>query len=109
MAATPLDELDRVRNLALTDANYYPTIIPGVLPIVGANAANPTLELRRWGAEFLAETFASPIWPADQKQKMALTVLDTLKVYLEQVQDRGVIKCAVQTAASIYPLVYRHT
>jgi symplekin len=35
-------------------------------------------------------------------------VLETLKLYLETVQDRGVIKSAIQAAASLYPLVYKH-
>lgn len=108
MSAQTLSQLESARSLALGDGRYYPTIIPGVLPIIGA-ASNPSLEIRRWGADFLAETFASPTWPPDAKESVALTVLDTLKEYLEVVQDRGVIKGAIQAAATIYPLVYRHT
>ncbi|KAF2187032.1 hypothetical protein K469DRAFT_705582 [Zopfia rhizophila CBS 207.26] len=102
-----LGQLESARSLALGDGRYYPTIIPGVLPIIGANA-NATLEIRRWGADFLAETFASPTWPSESKESLGLTVLPTLLEYLEQVEDTGVIKSAVQAAASIYPLIYRH-
>ncbi|ORY08196.1 hypothetical protein BCR34DRAFT_13667 [Clohesyomyces aquaticus] len=103
----PLGQLESARSLALGDGRYYPTIIPGVLPIIGPNA-NASLDTRRWGADFLAETFASPTWPSDAKEPSCLTVLPTLRAYLDD-NDTGVIKSAVQAAASIYPLVYRHT
>ena len=101
-----LSQLEAARNLALGDGRYYPTIIPGVLPIIGASA-NATLQVQRWGAEFLAETFASPAWPAEVKEAAALTVLATLNQYLNA-EDTGIVKHAVQAAASIYPLIYRH-
>ena len=106
-AAQTLGQLESARTLALGDGRYYPTIIPGVLPIIGANA-NSSLEIRRWGADFLSETFASPAWPPEEKQKSALTILPTLNEYLTATEDNAVIKNAIQTAASIYPLVYRH-
>ncbi|KAF2799413.1 hypothetical protein K505DRAFT_294742 [Melanomma pulvis-pyrius CBS 109.77] len=106
-SAQTLGQLESARSLALGDGRYYPTIIPGVMPIIGANA-NASLEIRRWGADFLAETFASPTWPLDAKASCALTVLATLKEYLDVVADSGVIRSAVQAAASIYPLVYKH-
>jgi symplekin len=100
--------LEHARSLALTDSKYYPSLMPGVLPLIGPES-NASLEVQRFGADFLAEMFASPMWPADAKQPIALLVLDTLKYYLDQVPDRGVVKGAVQAAASVYPLVYRHT
>jgi symplekin len=104
-----LDQLEAARKLALVDGANYPNIIPGVLPIVGANS-NATLELRRWGAEFLQEAFSSPTWPPELKESRALGgVLESLREYLDVVQDRGVIKSAILTAATIYPLMYRHT
>ncbi|KAF2196569.1 hypothetical protein GQ43DRAFT_444994 [Delitschia confertaspora ATCC 74209] len=103
-----LQQLESARNLALGDGRYYPTIIPGVLPIIGVHA-NAPLEIRRWGADFLAETFASPTWSLDSKETSCLSVLPTLKDYLDTSEDTGVIKSAVQAAACIYPLVYRHT
>ncbi|KAF2109507.1 hypothetical protein BDV96DRAFT_502484 [Lophiotrema nucula] len=106
-AAQTLGQLESARTLALGDGRYYPTIIPGVLPIIGANA-NSSLEIRRWGADFLSETFASPAWPSEEKQKSALTILPTLNEYLTAVEDNTVMKGAIQTAASTYPLVYRH-
>lgn len=102
-----LGQLQSARALALGDGRYYPTIIPGVLPIIGASA-NADLEIQRWGADFLAETFASPTWASDAKETCSLLVLPTLKEYLHTVEDAWVVKSAVQAAASIYPLVYRH-
>ena len=100
-----IKNLEDARKLVLGDANFYPQIIQGILPIVGSNAR---VELRRWGADFLAETFASPAVSAQQKETLSLTVLEILKVMIENPQeDSTVVKSIVQTAASIYPLVFR--
>ncbi|OCK96924.1 uncharacterized protein K441DRAFT_656220 [Cenococcum geophilum 1.58] len=107
IASETLSQLESARALALSDAAYYNQIVPGVLPIIGAGA-NATLELRRWGADFLAETFASPTLGSEDKQRLSLQVLETLRENLETVDDTGVVKSVVQAAASIYPLVFRH-
>ncbi|TAQ83636.1 hypothetical protein B7494_g8040 [Chlorociboria aeruginascens] len=100
-----IKQLDDARKLVLSDASYYPQIIQGILPIIGPTAR---VELRRWGSEFLAETFASPTVPAAQKETLCLTVLETLKLMIENPQeDNAVVKCVLQAAASIYPLVVR--
>ncbi len=101
-----LAQLDAARNLVLGDAAFYPQIVQGILPIIGAKAR---LELRRWGADFLAETFASPALASQQKERLSLLVLQTLQELLENPgEDAGVVKSVVQAAASIYPLVFRH-
>ncbi|PWY62391.1 hypothetical protein BO83DRAFT_383383 [Aspergillus eucalypticola CBS 122712] len=88
-------QLNAARNLVLGDAAFYPQIVNGVLPLIGASTR---LELRRWGSEFLAETFA--IGP---------NVLQTLREILELPEkDPMVLKHIVQNAASLYPLVFRH-
>lgn len=100
-----INQLNDARKLVLGDANYYPTIISGLLPIVGPGAR---VEVRRWVADFIAETFASPTLPAQQKETLSLLVLETLKLMLENPQeDSAVVKSAVQAAASIYPFVFR--
>ncbi|KAK2758656.1 hypothetical protein FQN54_003346 [Arachnomyces sp. PD_36] len=101
-----MTQLDAARNLVLGDAAFYPQIVQGILPIIGANAR---LELRRWGADFLAETFASPALPAQQKGKLSLQVLQTLNDLLDiPNEDTAVVRSVVQAAASLYPLVFRH-
>lgn len=101
-----IKQLNAARNLALADPQLYPQIVPGLLRIVGADAI---LELRRWGADFFAETFASPVLGSENKQTLSLLVLDTLKGFLDNPnEDLSVIKSAVQTSASIYPFVFRH-
>lgn len=101
-----LTQLEAARHLVLSDAALYPQVIQGILPIIGPQAR---LELRRWGADFLAETFASPVFPSPQKESLVETVLPTLRDLLDDVaQDPSVVKSVVQTAASIYPLVFRH-
>jgi symplekin len=100
-----IKQLNDVRKLVLGDASYYPHIIQGVLPIIGPSAR---VELRRWGADFLAETFASPAVPAHQKEALCLVVLETIKGMIENPQeDAAVVKSIVQVAASVYPLVIR--
>lgn len=104
--ADTLAQLNSARDLALKDASYYLQIVPAVLALVGPPAG---LDIRRWGAEFLAEAFASPSLAAERKQELSLTVLDLLKEYLDTPgEDVVVVKSVVQAAASIYPLVFRH-
>lgn len=101
-----LEQLEAARQIVLGDSALYPQIVQGILPIVGATAR---LELQRWGAEFLAETFASPAFPAIAKENSAVGVLGTLKDLLEiPGEDAGVVKRVVQTAASIYALVFHY-
>ena len=104
--ADQLTQLESARRIVLGDAALYPQIVQGILPIVGANAG---LELRRWGAEFLAETFASPAVGSQQKEHMSLIVLQTLRLLLENPhEDADVVKSVVQAAASIYGFVFRY-
>lgn len=104
--AEQLTQLDAARQLVLQDSGLYPQIVQGILPIVGANAR---LELRRWGADFLAETFASPLLVPQEKERLSIFILQTLKELLEnQGEDNNVIKSVIQAAASIYALVFRY-
>lgn len=99
-------QLNAARNLVLGDAAFYSQIVNGILPIIGARAR---LELRRWGAEFLAETFASPALASDQKEQLAADVLQTMReTLLLPERDQLALTHIVQTAASLYPLVFRH-
>jgi symplekin len=66
------------------------------------------LELRRWGAEFLAETFASPVLGQQPKQKLSTQILQTLRELLEiPGEDTAVVRSVIQTVASLYPLIFR--
>lgn len=101
-----IKQLDSARGLVLADPVLYPQIVKGILPIVGSKAR---LELRRWGADFLAETFASPVLAPPQKEGLALDVLQMLKDSLEiSGEDTGVLKSIIQAAASIYGLIFRY-
>ncbi|EDU50517.1 conserved hypothetical protein [Pyrenophora tritici-repentis Pt-1C-BFP] len=108
MSSQTIQQMESARSLALGDGRYYPTIIPGVLPIIGYSE-DQSVDIQRWGADFLAEAFASPTWPQEIKQNNAPSVLVTLKAYLDNVDDKSVIKSSIQAAASVYPLVYKHT
>lgn len=83
-----LGQLNQARSYVLADPAIYPQVVPGVLPAIGP----PTpVEQRRWGADFLAETFASPVISADVKENMCMGsgVLDTLKGYLNRKEELG--------------------
>ncbi|OHE92308.1 mRNA cleavage and polyadenylation specificity factor complex subunit [Colletotrichum orchidophilum] len=98
-------QLDDARKLVLGDVKYYPTVVKSILSIVGPTGR---VELRRWGADFLAEAFATPALPGSEKETMQLFVLDTLQTMVETPnQDAHVLRSAIQTAASIYPLALR--
>ncbi|KAF2099355.1 hypothetical protein NA57DRAFT_38555 [Rhizodiscina lignyota] len=102
----PLQQLITARDIALKNPPVYLQIVPSILPIIGTSA---TLDFRRWGAEFLAETFASPTLGAEDKAKLALKALPLLKEYLEAPrEDEWVVKSTVQSAASCYPLIFRY-
>ncbi|PGH08293.1 hypothetical protein AJ80_07889 [Polytolypa hystricis UAMH7299] len=101
-----MSQLDAARNLVLGDAAFYPQIVQGILPIIGSNAR---VELRRWGAEFLAETFSSPAFPQQPKQKLSTQVLGILGDLLDiSGEDTAVVRNVIQAASSIYPLIFRH-
>lgn len=98
-------QLNDARKLVLGDVKYYPTVVRGLLPIIGPNAH---VELRRWGAEFLAEAFSTPALPNGEKETMQLYVLATVESLLEnEREDPQVLRSVIQTAASIYPLALR--
>ncbi|KIW22939.1 uncharacterized protein PV07_11182 [Cladophialophora immunda] len=104
-AAEMISQLEAARKLALSDPQVYNQVLPGILPIVGPSAH---VEVRRWGADFLAEAFASPSFPNPQKEQLSSDVLPTLRAMLETPgEDPAVIKSVIQAAASLYPLVFR--
>ncbi|MCJ1296551.1 hypothetical protein MMC34_008117 [Xylographa carneopallida] len=99
-------KLEAARHLVLSDSTHYAAIIPGILPIIGAQSH---LEIRRWGADFLAEAFASPALSLQGKESLSVQVLQTLKELLELPnEDTGVLKSVIQAAASIYGLIFRY-
>lgn len=101
-----ITQLNSARSLTLNDASFYPKIVGGVLPLIGQQAA---LDLRQWGAEFIAETLASPVINQENKQKVGLMVLDVLKGYVESMnQDNNVLKSSVQASSSLYPHIFRY-
>ncbi|KAL9127207.1 MAG: hypothetical protein Q9217_003863 [Psora testacea] len=101
-----LSQLSAARQIVLSDPKLYPQIVSGILPIVGATAH---LELQQWGAEFLAETFASPVIAPNLKEQMAISALQTLKELLDMPkEDTSVVKGVVQASASVYGLVFKY-
>ncbi|EPS40868.1 hypothetical protein H072_5234 [Dactylellina haptotyla CBS 200.50] len=102
---TKLTHLNSAREIVLQDPKFCPDILGGILPhIVASDAA---VELRRWGAEFLAETFSSPRIASQAKQELALTCLEPLLTLLGELET-GILKHVIQSSSSIYPLIFRY-
>ncbi|KAM0514875.1 hypothetical protein ACHAPE_006551 [Trichoderma viride] len=97
-------QLNDARKLVLGDVKYYPSVVRGILPIIGPQAP---IELRRWVTDFLAEAFATPALPNSEKETIQPYVLTTLESLIEQEVDAQVLRNVIQTAASIYPLAMR--
>ncbi|KAK3903771.1 hypothetical protein C8A05DRAFT_32472 [Staphylotrichum tortipilum] len=103
--AEQLEQLGAARKLVLENSTYYDRIVKGVLPIIGPTAPLP---LRRWGAEFLAESLATPVLSMRDKENITTAVLDTLRGLLEgAAEDPIVLKASIAAAASAYPVALR--
>lgn len=100
-----LRQLEDARKLVLSDANYYGAVVAGILPIVTQSDA---VELRRWGAEFIAEAVSTPAVPIRAKEDLCLKTLETLRRLVEERNlDIFVLKSVIVAAASVYPLLVR--
>ncbi|PHH67196.1 hypothetical protein CDD81_2965 [Ophiocordyceps australis] len=98
-------QLNDARKLVLGDVKYYPSVVKGILPIIGPSAP---VDLRRWGTEFLAEAFSTPALPSGEKETMQPYVLATLQSLVDdEREDAHVLRSVIRTAASIYPLALR--
>jgi symplekin len=98
-----LQQLGEARNIVLKDPGYWPQVLERTLPII----TGPILEVRRWGADFLAETFSTPIVDARAKQELASACLDTV-LRLSNETEISILKGVVQCSASVYPMIFRH-
>lgn len=112
MAAPPqsavdvLKQLETVRRACLETPAQYVTVVPAVVPVL---QGQQDIEVRRWGADFIAEAFANPVIPGNDKQQMVTgTVIALLRSMLESPsEDVAVVKSVIQACASIYPYVFR--
>ncbi len=105
--AEQIRQLNDARKLVLGDVQHYPSVVRGIVPIIKPTAS---IELRRWGASFLAEAFATPSLPSGEKETMQPYVLEFLESIVNNEQeDTQVLQSVIQTVASIYPLALRWT
>jgi symplekin len=103
-----MQHLVQARAAALENVSLYPQVMQPILGLV-SDSDNPSLELKRWVADFIAEALSSPVLASEEKQNMALTMLSTLLSFLESPEnDAQLLKSTIQAAASAYPLVFRH-
>jgi symplekin len=103
--ADQLKQLQQARAVVLKDPAYWSSVVAGILPIVGPQN---DVELRRWGADFLAEAVATPAMPLRAREDVCMKALGTLRMLLEEHGlDAVVLKSVILAAASVYPLVVR--
>ncbi|KAK5657130.1 hypothetical protein OQA88_3658 [Cercophora sp. LCS_1] len=103
--AEQIQQLNAARKIVLADPEYYDKIVKGILPIIGPSSP---VELRRWGAEFLAESLSTPALKRVDKENLAIAVLETLRSLVENPgEDPLVLKASVMAAASAYPIAMR--
>jgi symplekin len=103
-----MQHLLQARAAALENVALYPQVMPPILGLV-SDSDNPSLDLKRWVADFIAEALATPVLASEEKQKMALVVLPILMSFLESPEkDAQLLKSTIQASASAYPLVFRH-
>jgi hypothetical protein len=103
--AEMISQLEAARKLALADASVYSQVVPGVLPLIGPAAA---LDVRRWGADFLAECFSSPNFASASKELLVADTVTTLRAWLENPgEDLAVLRSAIQCASSLYAAAFK--
>ncbi len=103
--AEQIKQLNAARRMVLENSAYYDRIVKGILPIIGPTSP---LDLRRWGAEFLAESLATPALSTRDKENLTLAILGTLQSLVESPnEDPLVLKASIITAATAYPMVMR--
>jgi symplekin len=105
-AASTIAQLEAARQVVLSDAAHYSVVIPGVTPIIGQNAL---VDVRIWGASFIAESFASPILSQQQKETLGVQTLPLMHELLEAPgQNEAVVKSIIQAMASVYAPVFKN-
>jgi symplekin len=102
-----IQQLNEARKIVLENPSYYQKIVEGILPAIRPSAP---IELRRWGADFLAESLSTPVLSIPDKVGLTIAVLGTLRELVEsQKEDPLVLRSAVIAAASAFPHVLRWT
>ncbi|KAK0632055.1 hypothetical protein B0T14DRAFT_416846 [Immersiella caudata] len=103
--AEQIQQLNAARKIVLENASYYDRIVKGILPIIGPSSP---VELRRWGAEFLAESLSTPALSSRDKENLTVAILETLRSLVDSPsEDPLVLKASVIAAASAYPIAMR--
>ncbi|KAK3328943.1 hypothetical protein B0H66DRAFT_7424 [Apodospora peruviana] len=100
-----IQQLNGARKIVLENPAYYDRIVKGILPIIGPSSP---VELRRWGADFLAESLSTPALSTRDKENLTVSILETLRLLVEGPnEDPLVLRATVMAAASAYPVVMR--
>ena len=102
---TQLQHLKDARAIVLKQPDYWPQVLTTSMGMV--TSTNSLIEVRRWCADFLAESFSTPMIDLSAKQELAVTCLDGL-LQLSEETEAGILKSVVQCSASVYPIIFRY-
>ena len=100
-----LQQFSHARACSLQDVSLLPKLMP---PIIGLAMERGERPLRRWAARFIAETAATARLAPDEMERLDLTLLPAIRYFLEGAHDTIIWKAAIQAAASLYPVIFRH-
>lgn len=97
-------QLDKARELGLSDENLFPQVVKQILNLV----SNPNLAVQAWCAKFLKEAFTKNdhyVSPA-VKVDLAIDALPHLKV-LTSVRDLEVFKNVIDVSVIVFKLAFK--
>ncbi|KAM9889722.1 hypothetical protein OXX79_011950, partial [Metschnikowia pulcherrima] len=97
-------QLDKARELGLSDENLFPQVVKQILNLV----SNPNLAVQAWCAKFLKEAFTKNdhyVSPA-VKVDLAIDALPHLKV-LASVRDLEVFKNVIDVSVIVFKLAFK--
>ena len=97
-------QLDKARELGLSDENLFPQVVKQILNLV----SNPNLAVQAWCAKFLKEAFTKNdhyVSPA-VKVDLAIDALPHLKV-LASVRDLEVFKNVIDVSIIVFKLAFK--
>lgn len=104
-AASIISQLKQARDLAFSSKEMFPQVLRQILQF----ANNPELQIQRWCALFLKESFESDDSKLDLSVKvdLAIDALDSL-ITLCNIPDSEIFKNCIDTSIVVFRLVFRY-
>lgn len=100
-----ISQLNQAKELAFSNKNSFPQVLRHIFNFVN----NPDVEIQRWCAAFIKESFNADETKLDHANKIELAIdsIDSL-VALLKVRDIDVYSATIDSAIVVYKLVFRY-